>query len=271
LTAHSVIEAEGPPAPPDLRKAPLPDIVTLRGLAKSYRGGSNVLDGVDMRIAECERVALIGANGSGKSTLLKLLIGLIAASDGSITTLGETFQRAPSAAQRKRLCRQIGFVFQNHGLVARISAHSNVVQGMLGLPGGWRAVSQAIAPPDWRVRALSALQEVGLADKASARADQLSGGQAQRVAIARALVRRPRLLIADEPAASLDPAAGHDVMRVFSERARDHGISLLYTTHDMEHALAYSDRVVALRQGRVVLDEASGALDVLQLEKVFHG
>lgn len=230
-----------------------------------------VLDRIDLTVREGDTVALIGANGAGKSTLLKALIGLATADAGDITILGERFERRPDRAQKATIRSQIGFVFQHHGLVRRQTALTNVIHGMLGMRGGWRAWHQAIAPTAWREEAIAALCTVRLADKATARADRLSGGQAQRVAIARALMRRPRLLIADEPAASLDPAAGHDVMRSFAEISDRTGTTLVFTTHDMDHALTYARRVVALKAGRVFLDAKSSDLNRSSLEAVFHG
>ncbi|MEW9807449.1 phosphonate ABC transporter ATP-binding protein [Mesorhizobium sp. ZMM04-5] len=235
-----------------------------------YAGTSVVLDHVDLTVREGDTVALIGANGAGKSTLLKTLIGLNAVDAGSVTIFGERFHNRPSRMQTGAIRSQLGFVFQHHGLVRRQTALTNVVQGMLGVAGGWRAVHQSIAPAEWRERAMQALAEVRLADKAQSRADRLSGGQAQRVAIARALIRRPRLLIADEPAASLDPAAGHDVMRTFVDVAGATGTTLVFTTHDMDHALAYARRVVALKAGRVLLDAESRDLRPTDLEKVYR-
>ncbi|WP_371347741.1 phosphonate ABC transporter ATP-binding protein [Ancylobacter sp. IITR112] len=266
--------AAHPPIGP-LVKAPAPplaaQIIGARGLAKTYPNGQKVFAGVDLDIRADQRVALIGSNGAGKSTLLKCLIGLLPSTAGEITTLGERFMAAPSGAQLTRLRRQIGFVFQNHGLVGRQSVLTNVIQGKLGLPGSWRAFHHALAPQAWREEAMAVLAEVRLADKAGARADQLSGGQAQRVAIARALIRRPRLLIADEPAASLDPAVGREIMGIFSDLARDHGITLVYTTHDMQHALDYSDRIVALKNGKVHFDRPTARVNGRDMEGVFHG
>lgn len=245
------------------------DIITAHGLQKSYIPGAEVLRNVSLCIKTRERVALVGANGSGKSTLLKLLIGLTAPNAGTVTAFGEPLPATSSLSQKRRVRRQIGYVFQSHGLVGRASVLSNVVHGMLGLPGGWRAITETLAPEDWRNRAMAALQDVKLADKAEARADQLSGGQAQRVAIARALIRRPKLMIADEPAASLDPAAGHDVMRVFSDLASAQKISMIYTTHDMDHARNYSDRIVALKNGEIILNHPSSSLCRKSLDRVF--
>ncbi len=244
-------------------------IIRAHDLAKSYPNGRAIFANIGLNIVPRERVALIGSNGVGKSTLLKCLIGLLPSSGGEIVTLGESFRAAPTAAQLQRMRKQIGFVFQHHGLVNRQSVLTNVLQGKLGLPGAWRAWHQSIAKQGWREEAMQALADVRLIEKAGARADALSGGQAQRVAIARALIRRPKLLIADEPAASLDPAAGHDVMRVFSDLTQEHGITLVYTTHDMEHALDYSDRVIALKAGKIFFDRPTAEVARADLKDVF--
>ncbi|MGF1502908.1 MAG: phosphonate ABC transporter ATP-binding protein [Paracoccaceae bacterium] len=244
--------------------------IRVAGLAKSY-GAAAVFEGLSFSVAPGTRLALIGPNGAGKSTLLRCLIGLVPPSGGEIEVLGERFGAALPAAQRARLRQQTGFVFQKHGLVARLSVLSNVCHGLLGAPGSWRGFAQSVAPASWRARAMEALDAVGLADRAMDRADALSGGQSQRVAIARALVRRPRLILADEPAASLDPAAGEAVMALFSDLARAHGITLVYTSHDMAHAVDYSDRVLALRARRIALDRPSAAVDAATLTEIFDG
>jgi phosphonate transport system ATP-binding protein len=245
-------------------------ILVTRGLHKSYDRRSEILKGIDLTIRQGERVALIGSNGCGKSTLLRCLIGLHQVTAGEVTALGETFTRLPGGAQKARLRRQIGFVFQKHCLVRRRSALSNVIHGMLSEPGSWRAFSQMTAPEPWRRAALEALTWVNLADKALARADTLSGGQQQRVAIARALVRRPVLLIADEPAASLDPVSGQDVMALFTRLCAEHGITLLFTSHDMAHARSFADRIVALKAGRVLFDKPTATTTDADLEEVFR-
>ncbi|MEZ5666516.1 MAG: ATP-binding cassette domain-containing protein [Alphaproteobacteria bacterium] len=246
-------------------------IVSTANLDKAYGRVAPVLRDVCLTIGAGERVALIGPNGSGKSTLLKCLIGLVPISRGTVETLGERFGATPTSAQRARLRRQTGFVFQHHGLVRRRSVLSNVVHGMLGTPGSWRGFCQTTAPYAWRRNALAALEAVSLADRAGHRADTLSGGQQQRVAIARAIVRQPRLLIADEPSASLDPAAGREVMDLFAALARTHGITLLFTTHDIEHALAFSDRVLALRGGRLHFDSPTMAVTDRMIAGTFNG
>ena len=254
-------------------------LLTAEELTKVYGGGGSAsnartvraLDAVSLDIHEAETVALIGPNGAGKSTLLKSLVGLLPPSSGTVSALGERFSGEPSVAQRRAIRRQIGFVFQDHGLVGRLSALTNVVHGWLGQPGGWRAVHQSTAPGEARQRALSALADVRLEDKARARVDDLSGGQAQRVAIARAVMRKPRLLIADEPAAALDPAAGHEVMRRFVDLANARSLTLVFTSHDMEHALAYADRIVALKGGKLAFDRKRSDVSPQTLRDLFHG
>lgn len=244
-------------------------LIRLDDVRKTYDGHTHVLTGVSLDIQPGERVALIGANGSGKTTLLKSLIGLHPISRGSIETLGEHFSSRPSGQQLRRLRRGTGFVFQRHCLVRRRTVLSNVVHGMLGAPGSWRAFCHATAPEAWRTRAMEVLGEVNLEHKAMERADALSGGQQQRVAIARALTRQPRLLIADEPSASLDPSSGRDVMQTFTTLCRRYGITLIFTSHDMEHATEFSDRVVALKGGKVHFDEKSEAVDTAMVGKIF--
>jgi len=257
---NSVVDIKG--------RADVP-ILRLSDVSKSYDGRTPIIRGVSLSVGEGERVALIGHNGSGKSTLLKCLIGLHPVTEGVVETAGEIFTGSPYGKQRHRIRRQTGFVFQKHCLVARRTALSNVIHGLLGEAGSWRAFSHVLAPADWRRRAYEALDAVNLADHALTRVDRLSGGQQQRVAIARALIRGPRLLIADEPAASLDPAAGRDVMDLFSRLCSDHALTLLFTTHDMEHAIAYSDRIIGLRGGVVHMDRSREGLTVAELEGTF--
>ncbi len=250
------------------RTSRVPALISLRGVAKTYAGGTGrVLRDIDLDVARSERLALIGPNGAGKSTLLKCMVGLLTADEGEVGVMGMNPRNPREASQMRK---RTGFVFQRHCLVNRTSALSNVVNGLLGSTGSWRAIHQAVAPKLWRDRAMAALDSVGLAAKAGMRVDQLSGGQAQRVAIARALVSEPELLIADEPAASLDPAAGHDVMGLFAELVKARGITLVFTTHDMDHAVKYADRVVALRNGSVALESSGGSHDRLALDRIFN-
>ncbi len=244
-------------------------VLIATGLRKAYKGTSMVLDGVNLTIRQGERVALIGSNGSGKSTLLKCLIGLHPASGWTVEIMGTTLAGLPSSSTLNRVRRKTGFVFQNHCLVRRRSVLSNVVHGMLGQTGSWRGFAEVIAPQSWRDAAMHALEEVNLAGFAKHRVDALSGGQQQRVAIARAIVRQPDILFADEPAASLDPVSGKDVMALFAKLCSNRGITLLFTSHDMQHASDFSDRTLALRRGKIFFDRPSGDVTKRDLQETF--
>ena len=245
-------------------------IITATHLAKQFAGSTNrVVDDISLSIDAGQAIAVVGSNGAGKSTLLRCLVGLIPLSAGEVRIFDESFTKSPSVRQRRNLRRNIGFVFQFHGLVGRLSTLSNVVHGALGQGTGWRAWHQMLAPAQLREDAMAALDRVGLAERAHDRAEQLSGGQSQRVAIARAIMHQPKLVIADEPAASLDPSAGHDVMSLFRELANG-DVSLIYTTHNVEHALAFSDRVIAMRAGKCVIDRPTADVSAADLEAIYR-
>ncbi|WP_291297864.1 phosphonate ABC transporter ATP-binding protein [Elioraea sp.] len=255
-------------AAPAARKADRgPVAIAATGIAKRFGAGPAVLEDVDLTVHRGEAVALIGANGAGKSTLLRCLLRLVEPDAGEVLVLGERIGAlSPRALRRVRT--RVGFVFQKHNLVPRLSVLSNVVHGALGR-AGLAAMHHATAPATLRAEALASLDRVGLAHLARQRADTLSGGQSQRVAIARALMQRPDALFADEPVASLDPAAGEEVMTLFSGLAREAGLTLLFTTHNMAHALGHADRVIGLRAGRIAIDARAAPALAPQLERFF--
>jgi phosphonate transport system ATP-binding protein len=230
------------------------------GLQKSFDGTTVVLSEVTFAIAPRQAVALIGANGSGKSTLLRCCLGLIEPDRGSIRLFDKEVTDLGRRSLRQLRAR-VGFVFQRHHLVPRLSVLSNVVHGALARSCGPRTWFQSLARHRERAQAWRCLELVGLAHLAERRADQLSGGESQRVAIARALMQEPSLVLADEPVASLDPKAGEEVMCLFVDLMRRQGVTLFFTTHRLEHALQYADRVLALRGGRLVLDAPTVTLD----------
>jgi len=231
-------------------------------------GETQIFSDVSFRLAQGEAVALVGANGTGKSTLLRCLMGLIPASSGSVHLLGQDVDAA-TGREMRALRAQVGLVSQKHNLVPRLSVLSNVVHGLLGKHPGLRHWSQSLAPQTSREAALHALDRVGLADFADRRADRLSGGQSQRVAIARAIVGAPKVLFADEPTASLDPSAGEDVMDLFFNLVRDEGVTVVFTSHNIEHALQYGDRVLGLAQGRMRLDATAASLSAADLRGLY--
>ena len=242
--------------------------LSVQRLSKSFANGPCVLSGVDIGIRPGESVALIGANGTGKSTLVRCLLRLIEPNDGDIRMFGLDV-RSLTARSLRRLRSRVGFVFQRHNLVLRLSALSNVIHGAqarMSGPGSWY---QALAPRCVRDEAMTCLERVSLDGKAGARADSLSGGQSQRVAIARMLMQRPEFVIADEPDASLDPKSGEEIMRLLHETARERGLGLLFVSHDLDHAIEYSDRIIGLAAGRVALDIRSDEADPAELRKFF--
>lgn len=241
--------------------------LAISGLRKSF-GSTTVLDGIDFAVAHGQSVALIGANGTGKSTLLRCCLRLVDYDAGSVSLFEEPLEGLRGTALR-RIRAQVGFVFQRHNLVQRLSALSNVVHGVQARQSGPNSWFQGLAAPAVREEAMHCLDRVGLADLASRRTGHLSGGQSQRVAIARALMQRPRLVFADEPVASLDPRAGEEVMELFVELMRSEGVTLVFTSHNLRHALAYAGRVVGLRGGRVALDGPSARQDPEMLHSLY--
>jgi phosphonate transport system ATP-binding protein len=257
--------ARAAPAPSAVRVTPVD--LEAQGLGKRF-GDTPVFSGVNFRLARGEAVALVGGNGAGKSTLLRCLMRLIPVSEGRVTLLGEDLTAA-QGAQLRALRARMGLVSQKHNLVPRLSVMSNVIHGLLGRSHGVRHWTHMLAPAASRAAAMEALDKVGLADLAGRRADRLSGGQSQRVAIARAIVGAPEILIADEPCASLDPAAGEDVMELFFRLVRDEGVTVVFTSHNIEHALRYGDRVLGLADGGVRLDATAASLSPTDLRGLY--
>jgi phosphonate transport system ATP-binding protein len=214
-------------------------------------GTRDVLDGVSFSLARGERVALVGPSGAGKTTLFRLAYGAFAPTSGVVLVDGEE----PGALSGKRLRAlrsKIAVIFQSHGLVDQLSAGANVIAGTFGRRTTWDSVRAIVAPHlDERDEARAALAHVGLADRTRDRVFELSGGQRQRVAVARAIVQRASLVLADEPAASLDPDLGREVVELLLRDARERNATLLCTLHQIELTAGF-DRVIAVRDGRIV-------------------
>ena len=236
-----------------------PAAIEIKNLSKSFTPDRRIFSGIDLSIAPGSLVALIGANGAGKSTLLRCIPRLIAPDSGEIAVLGANV--SGSSRQLRKIRSRIGFVFQKHNLVGRLSALTNVIHGAQARGYSIRAWAQCWSPQVLRQEAIDCLARVGLAHTAGQRADSLSGGQQQRVAIARALMQRPDIVLADEPAASLDPQAGDEVMRLFATLMRKEAKTVVFTSHNLIHALEFADRVIAIGDGgRIVLDAPSACL-----------
>jgi len=261
--------AEGEQAGPAATPVRGGEALGVRGLVKTFRDGSvRVLDGVSLSIAHGERVALIGANGSGKSTLLRCALRLLEPDAGTVAIDGKDLTALRGRALRAARAG-VGFVFQKHNLVPRLSVLTNVLHGALARGLGLRAWRQSFAPAHERALALGCLAQVGLAHLAARRAGELSGGQSQRVAVARALMQRPTMILADEPVASLDPVAGEEVMELFARLCREQGITLVFVSHHLEHALRYAERLVALRAGRIERDVKTAGASADELRGLY--
>jgi phosphonate transport system ATP-binding protein len=233
--------------------------IEIRNLSKEFPC-CKALDDVCLDIGQGEMVALIGASGSGKSTLLRHIAGFAAGDAGEIAVLDRVIQQGGKIAPNVRALRaEIGFVFQQFNLVNRLSVMTNVLMGRLHRTSLWRSLSMRFAVEE-RQRALEALAAVGIAPFAWQRAATLSGGQQQRAALARCLVQQAKVILADEPIASLDPEASRKVMELLADMNRKHGCTVLVSLHQVDFALRYCPRTVALRQGRVVFDGPSAAL-----------
>ncbi|MCB4768995.1 phosphonate ABC transporter ATP-binding protein [Ancylobacter sp. Lp-2] len=234
-------------------------------------GAMRAVDNVSLRIEPGERVALIGASGSGKSTLIRIASGLALAdaTSGAVRSFGVGVQdKGKLSSEVRRARRQIGLVFQQFALVGRMTVMSNVLVGVLGRISGLRG-TLGLFNADEKRTALAALAEVGIAQHAAKKARQLSGGQQQRVAIARALVQGAKLVLADEPIASLDPKSAKRVMDTLVTMSRDHGIALVVSLHQVDYATAYFDRVVAMNAGRVVFDGPASRITAAFLTELY--
>lgn len=224
--------------------------VRVADLGVVFPDGTRALAGVDLEVREGEFLAVLGLSGSGKTTLLRSVNRLVDPTEGRVWIFDEEITALEGAALR-RLRGSVAMIFQQFNLVRRHTVLANVLSGSLGRAGLLSSLMMSF-PADERERAMDCLRRVGLDDRWGSRADALSGGQQQRVAIARALMQRPRLILADEPVASLDPALRHSVMRHIEALNRDEGLTVLCSLHDVDLVARYATRLVALRDGRLV-------------------
>lgn len=219
------------------------EALRITGLTKQY-GEHVVLRDFSLTVMPGEFVVLLGPSGAGKSTLFRCICRLTEIDDGEIH-LGDTPLHLLKGGALRRARRRIGVIFQQFNLIRRTSALDNVLTGRLGHVLGWRALLRHFSHADRRL-ALSCLDRVGLRQQAHLRADRLSGGQQQRAAIARALAQDSRVILADEPIASLDPDNAVNVLSLLKELARERGIAILCSLHQVELARRHGDRIIEL-------------------------
>jgi phosphonate transport system ATP-binding protein len=248
--------------------APGQPLLEVSGLSRRF-GDRLVLDGVDMAARAGEVTAILGPNGSGKSTLMRCTVRLIEPSSGTVRVAGQELTTLDDR-RLQQARRSIAMVFQSANLVRRRTALANAASGALGGLGGLR-VACGHLPRAALELGLRNLVRVGMAEVALQRAETLSGGQAQRVAIARALTQQPRVLLADEPVASLDPDATEEVMALLRSLAVDEGMAVVCVLHQPELARWHADRIVGLRAGRVVVDSPAAEVDDAALTRLYRG
>ena len=245
-------------------------MLTIQDFTKTF-AAHKALDSVSATVNPGEMVALIGASGSGKSTLLRHISGLMHGdkNGGSIAVMGKTVQRGGRLRRDIRKIRaDVGMIFQQFNLVDRLNVYTNVMLGALGRTPIWRTMLGLFRDED-RQLAFEALDRVGIVDKSYQRASTLSGGQQQRAAIARALVQKAKLLLADEPIASLDPESSRRVMDILADINKRDGITVLVTLHQVDYAIKYCKRTIALRDGKIVYDGTSAALTPAFLREIY--
>ncbi len=241
-------------------------MLRIENLTKIYPNGTKALKNVSFDVPDGEFMVVIGLSGSGKSTLLRCINRLIEPTEGKIYWDQQDITAAPQAELR-RIRRSIGMVFQQFNLVKRSSVMTNVLSGRLGYANPWLSLV-GIWPDADRKRAIRALERVGIADKAGNRADALSGGQQQRVGIARALMQEPKLLLADEPVASLDPVLSHSILQ-YLEQLNKEGITVICSLHFLDLVHRYATRVVALKDGVKVFEGTAAEIDRQKFKEIY--
>jgi len=242
-------------------------LLNIEGLTKRYPTGDLALDNVDLRIPAGQVMALIGPSGAGKSTLIRCVNRLVEPSSGRVMLDGENLTALGSGALR-RARRRMGMIFQEYALVERLTVMENVLSGRLGYVGFWASWFRRFPRKDIE-EAFRLLDRVGLAHMADKRADALSGGQRQRVGIVRALMQDPKLLLVDEPTASLDPKTSRQIMRLIVELCTERGLAAIINIHDVALAQQFARRIVGLRAGRIVFDGPAEELQTQALTDIY--
>ncbi|MGD8487819.1 MAG: phosphonate ABC transporter ATP-binding protein [Anaerolineae bacterium] len=242
-------------------------MLRVENLTKVFPDGTVAVKNVSFKVKDGEFLAIIGLSGSGKSTLLRCINRLIDPTEGRVVWDDLDITAAKGRGLRL-IRRQIGMIFQQFNLVKRSTVMTNVLSGRLGYANPWASVFHQFSSEDRR-RAKAALERVGISEKADNRADQLSGGQQQRVGIARALMQEPRLMLADEPVASLDPVLAHSILQYLELLNQQDGITVLCSLHFLDLVHRYATRVIGLKDGELVFDGIPSELTRERFKEVY--
>lgn len=241
-------------------------MISISQLTKHY-GDNPVLRGIDLKVSAGEFVVILGQSGAGKSTLLRCINRLIQADSGTLTVAGID---AITCRDTSILRRQAAMIFQHHNVVPRLSVLKNVLTGCLGNVSTLTSIMQLFSRENVAL-AMECLERVELTHKARERTDALSGGQMQRVGIARALAQRPKVILADEPVASLDPKTARLVLQYLRDATRELGITVLCNLHQVDYAREFGDRIVGLAHGRLVYDGDASNMTEADLQRIYPG
>jgi len=242
-------------------------MLEVKQLVKTYDGDVQALKDVSFSVPNGQFLAVIGLSGSGKSTLLRCINRLVEPTSGKIIWDGEDITAA-SDNELRIIRRKIGMVFQHFNLVSRSSVLTNVLSGRLGYVNPIFSLINRFPKEDID-RAMRQLDRVGIADKASNRADELSGGQQQRVGIARAMMQEPRMILADEPVASLDPVLAHSIMQYLEKINKEEGVTVICSLHFLDLVHRYADRVVALNHGNLMFEGSPKEIDDQKFKDIY--
>lgn len=242
-------------------------MLRVENLTKVYPNGTQALKNVSFEVEDGEFLAVIGLSGSGKSTLLRCINRLIEPTSGKIYWNGVDITSA-SGAEIRKIRRQIGMVFQQFNLVKRSSVYTNVLSGRLGYAPTISSLFNIWSAED-KARVQANLEQVGLAEKMHVRVDSLSGGQQQRVGIARALMQDPKLMLADEPVASLDPVLAHSILKYLEQLNKERGITVLCSLHFLDLVHRYATHAIALKDGELVFQGLPKEIDDAQFKAIY--
>ena len=239
-------------------------MLEIRNLRKNFESGTEALKGVDLKINKGEFVSILGPSGSGKTTLLRSINGL------ENIDIGEIFfdNKKINKIYLPEVQKKTGMIFQEFNLVNNLSTINNVLSGLLNSSSKFLSMFYLFTR-EQKLEALQSLETVGLLDKAYSRADELSGGQRQRVGIARAIIKKPLLLLADEPVASLDPKASNLIMLLLKKINKEFNITIMCNLHQVELATQYSDRIVGLLDGAIKFDESTQNINKTNINKIY--
>ena len=243
-------------------------ILKFNNVTKYYSNGIHALKNVNFEVNEGEFISIIGPSGSGKSTILRSINKLITITDGEITLEGVCVNKQKGKNLR-RLRRNIGMIFQNYNLVYSLSVFQNVLHGCLGYIKGLKGIFGIYSESE-KKKALGLLEELGISQYAYNKASDLSGGQKQRVGIARAIMQNPKVLLCDEPIASLDPSSAKTIMDLLKGMSQKRNIACIVNLHQLDVALKYSTRIIGLSKGEIVFDGTPAELTDEAIERIYN-